>query len=234
VIQFLLLTKSITLPILIAGLIPLILAFFLGKVFCSWVCPFNLLAEWGEQLRKKFKKQRKITKNHNPKTFIYWIIYSSIIIAIPILGMALINFISMPGLISSSVADWIISSALGVEILFIVGILFIEFLLGKRFWCKYVCPVGATLELPRNKNTLKIHFNPQHKCVCDSHDPACNIKCPIHLDPRRPDIHPYCYNCGECIHICHRVGGENLIFSLQSPESSSAKKKHKFNMEAQQ
>lgn len=230
VIQFLLLTKSITMPILIAGLIPLVVALFWGKVFCGWVCPFNLLSEWGMELRKKFSKGVRVTRNRNPRSFPYWIIYTAIIIAIPILGVSLINFISMPGLISSAFADSIIGGIVGIEVSFILVILIIEFAVGRRFWCKYVCPVGATLQLPRNKKTLRVHFSPHQKCVCDGHDPACNASCPINLDPRRPDIHPYCYNCGECVHACHAEGGNSLVFRMSLPRQN-VKKANSINME---
>ena len=58
-LQNLLLTKEIYFPLLLAGVIPLILALFFGKVFCGWVCPYNFLAEFAVKLGKKFKSKKK-------------------------------------------------------------------------------------------------------------------------------------------------------------------------------
>ncbi len=231
IIQFLLLTKSITIPVLLAGAIPFITALFLGKVFCSWMCPFNLFAEWTENLCRRIKKEKLTTPHRNPKAYYYWLIFTVILALIAITDLSLINFISMPGLISSLPADWMVGGSIGIEALLIIIILVVELGVAPRFWCKYVCPVGATLELPRNKRTLKIHFTPQQKCVCDAQHPACNIECPIHLDPRRTDIHPYCYNCGECVRKCLEVGGDNLLFSMQEHKTKLSRQTQKVNSE---
>ncbi len=46
--------------LLVGAGIALLLALFLGMVFCSWMCPFGLLSEWGHQLHKR-RKPRKTT-----------------------------------------------------------------------------------------------------------------------------------------------------------------------------
>ena len=33
-------------------MIPVIVALLLGRIFCSWICPMNLLLEWADKLRK--------------------------------------------------------------------------------------------------------------------------------------------------------------------------------------
>jgi len=44
----------------IGTLLPLILAFTLGTVFCSWICPYGLLSEFTQRLnRKVFPKSYK-------------------------------------------------------------------------------------------------------------------------------------------------------------------------------
>ncbi len=42
-----------TLDNTIGTLLPLVLAFFMGTVFCSWICPYGLFSEWIQKLRKK-------------------------------------------------------------------------------------------------------------------------------------------------------------------------------------
>ncbi len=219
-LQTILLTKEIYFPLLLAGIIPLIITLLLGKVFCSWACPFNLFAEYVDKLRRKIKPAGIPLHNRNPKPHYYWVVFGSILTLVAVLGVPIITLISLPGLISGQIADLVFWGTLGIESLLIIIILLIELLWAPRFWCKYACPVGATLSLLRSKHTLKIHYNPRH-CTCHPGSLPCNAACPIHLDPRRLDIYPYCYNCGDCVDAC-REEGRALNFTLQPVERLAA------------
>ena len=43
-----------TLDNFIGTLLPLLLALSLGTVFCSWICPYGLLSEWTQKLKKRY------------------------------------------------------------------------------------------------------------------------------------------------------------------------------------
>ncbi len=220
--QTIVLSKQVSWEIIIAGMVPIILAFLLGKVFCSWVCPYNLLAEYVAKWRKRLFPKKKYVLNRNPKAHLYWTILGAIFTILMILGIPLITLVSFPGLLSSQAADLILNGTLGVEIFLVLVVLLLEFFVAPHFWCKYACPVGATLALFRNKHTLHIHFDPQG-CTCDSvRDLSCNQACPLGLDPRHADIYPYCYNCGECIYSCHQHHGKSLSFSFRSQDKKNA------------
>ncbi len=217
VVQSILLTREIHFPLLLAGFIPLLLALFLGKVFCSWVCPFNLLAEWGDRIRKRIRPSLAKEDHLNPRAHHYWLIYGSILSVVAIFGLPLITLISLPGLITGQIADLLFFGTLGFEILFVFLILILEVFFAPRFWCKYACPVGATLALLRTKKTLKIKFEPGKCIYAQTKRLPCQVVCPLQLNPMRIDIYPYCYNCGECVDAC-RKEGQALNFTLQPLE----------------
>ena len=205
-LQSILLTKSFYLTLIIAAIIPILLAALFGKVFCSWGCPYNFLSELVELFRKKVKKI-DFVKNVNPKARNYWIVYGSIFLVVIITGVPIITFISMPGLITSQVADSIMFKTIGIEIFLVLVILIIEVLFAPRFWCKYACPVGATLALFHTKRSLRISYNSKQCANCAvAKDRICNITCPLNLNPRGDNIYPYCYNCMECVDICQKNG----------------------------
>lgn len=213
-VQAILLTKKLYFPMLLAGVIPLIIALFFGKVFCSWICPYNLLAEYTEKLRRIIRPSSVRERHHNPKSHYYWLIYGSILSLVAVLGLPIITLISMPGLITGTLADLLLFGTLGLEIILVFVLLIIELFFAPRFWCKYACPVGATLEVLRNRHTLKVRFNP-HKCIySQTHRLPCHDACPLHLNPMRMDIYPYCFNCGDCVDAC-RVEGQALNYTLQ-------------------
>ena len=208
-LQMILLTKSILIAVLLMMTVPVILAMIFGKVFCSWACPFNFIAELLDKLKKSSQKH-----NRNPKAFYYWTIFGIILLFITIFGIPIIVFISMPGQISALIADAIFNGIFGIEILLIMIILAIEFILNRNFWCKYVCPVGATLSLFRIKKTLKVAYEPKKCAKCESRkDSPCISVCPLNLNPRLSGAYPYCYNCFECVNTCRKNGGAlNISF----------------------
>ncbi|NOX37929.1 MAG: 4Fe-4S binding protein [Calditrichaeota bacterium] len=207
-IQLVLLTGKLAFPWLLAAAIPFLMAAFLGKVFCSWMCPFNLLGEWAQHLRRRIGKPAPPLRFFNPPAIRYWMILAGLFLILAILGIPLINFISMPGLISAQIADLIVNKTLGIEVALVFIILLLEMATRSRFWCKYLCPVGATLALPMHRHTLRVAYSPQKCEACTVRGPhkPCGNACPFHLDPRRPDIYPYCYNCGECVAACQQRG----------------------------
>ena len=223
-LQHILLTKEIYFPLLLAGIIPLILTLLFGKVFCSWICPFNLIAEYSDKIRKLLRPKTTKGYNKNPKPHYYWLIFGIIITIVAISGIPIITLISFPGLLSGQIADLVFFGTLGIEIIAIVIILLIEIFFKPRFWCKYACPVGATLGLLRAKHTLTIQYNAQicaENCPVDKKKKSiCNNACPIDLNPIQPGIYPYCTNCGECISACQNKGEKALSFTFNYDEKT--------------
>ncbi len=226
-LQTVLLNKTATFGILIAGILPLLFALFFGKIFCGWVCPFNLLAEYNKRLGKYLKSKGNKRLNVNPKVYVYWLILGGIFILLMISGIPLIVFISFPGIISAQVADVILFFSLGIELILILAVLLIELFIRPRIWCKYVCPVGAVLAIPRFKNTLSVAFNSGRcafQCTSDPSKASCNDACPLDLNPRQAGIYPYCYNCGACVEACSKTGSHSLDFTFHAGERKSERK----------
>ncbi len=217
VIQGILLTGQFAFPWLIAAAVPFLLAAFLGKVFCSWMCPFNLLGEFAQKIGEKCLPARTRVRFTNPPAYRYWVIFAGILVIMTILGVPLMTYLSMPGLISGQLSDWIVQNSVGIEIVLVGILLVLEVGTRSRFWCKYICPVGATLALAMHRRTLRVQYFPQKCQACrvrGSHKP-CSNACPFHLDPRRADIYPYCMNCGECVVVC-RQWGRALVLGFTS------------------
>lgn len=227
-LQSILLTKEVYFPLFLAGILPLIFTLFFGKAFCSWICPYNLLAEFGDKMRRKIYPKSIAKRNKNPKPHIYWFVFGSILIVLTISGIPLITLLSFPGLISGQAADAVFSAAIGIEILLVVFVLLLEVFIWPRFWCKYACPVGAMLAVVRSKHTLSIAYDPvvcANNCPVNSHGlSACNSACPLQLNPRQSGIYPYCYNCGACVDACQNEGGKSIKFTFHPQKEKQANK----------
>ncbi len=212
VLQTILLTKEIYLPLLLAGLLPIVIALIFGRVFCSWICPQNTISEWIDTLEKKMfpKRWRRVhhfKRGNNPSAIWYWLILSLFIVLAPILGFPLLSYLSAPGIITSTISQGILGMGTGLEIAIVLLIFIVEAALLRRWWCKYVCPVGAFLALFRGRKTLRLSYD-HARCDCKPGTAPCYSVCPLHLAPKETErIYPYCFNCGLCVAFCERTGG---------------------------
>ena len=100
-----------------------------------------------------------------------------------------------------------------------IGFIFIGFILlnlsRERFWCRYICPLGAMLGLMARWNVLKLKIN-EKKCIdCN----LCNIQCQTLASPYPEEKwkSSECVYCFTCTSICPTSAME---FSVKpKPES---------------
>ncbi len=216
VLQTFLLTKLFYLPLFIAALFPIALALIFGRTFCSWACPYNTIREWIDRLEKRYfrkhwRKEHPLTPANNPHPWIYWSIFACILLILMTFGLPVVGYLSMPGIISTEIIRVLSGMGVGLEILIVGIVIASEIVVAKRFWCKYVCPVGATLSLFRTQKTLRLHHNPS-VCDCKGDTQPCHYVCPLNLSPKLENVYPYCFNCGLCIQICEKTGNMALTF----------------------
>ena len=164
--------------LIVIGIIMLVMTILLGRVFCSWICPFGALIDYLELLIKRthLKRAEKLRANAaiNPKTK-----YGVLIGTLAAAGIAKRPvFCAICPIGNTCRASGMQGVALGIESLFIplfAGLSFIK----ERFWCRYLCPVGAVLALTDKLSFLRVKL-PADTCVrCK----RCENACPMHVQP---------------------------------------------------
>lgn len=84
---------------------------------------------------------------------------------------------------------------------FFIGLLFLGIIFlnvgRERFWCRYLCPLGALLGLFSRWNIIKLSIDPQRCIECD----LCNLHCqteatPFPLKDWKSSECIYCFTCG--------------------------------------
>jgi ferredoxin-type protein NapH len=219
-LQTILLKKEVFLPIIIAIIIPIIVALIFGKVFCSWVCPYTAIQDFIDSIIKRVSKKKNIFADGiNPKPIWYWSILGFLTLLILVFAFPVFTFLSYPGIISTNIYYLFIGVALSFELFIVALVLVLELNFSKRIWCKYICPVGATLAIFRSSRTMQIVYN-EEECDCLGTISPCKISCPLGLDPKEKNLYPYCYNCGKCLKMCEKTGNGALKFGFKKTNNS--------------
>jgi ferredoxin-type protein NapH len=197
---------ELTIPLLSAALFPILLALVFGRVWCGWMCPYHVLADVAEKLRRRFLKSRPESPlpvadplSANVSRFGFLILGT---IAAGAIGVPILNYFNAPGIISTEAMIMVKEHRFSVEILFILAILGLELTILPRFWCRLFCPTGTVVSFFKTPFTLRVGTNvrnPKAPC-CKEH--YCQRSCPMGLDPYKESGNLLCTNCGLCVQTC--------------------------------
>ena len=172
-----------------------------GRVFCSWVCPVNLVTDLSCCVRRMLGIRSSTQLSRSAR---YWLLGVTLIL--PLITGAIVwemfNPVSMAfrGLVFGLGMAWVI----------LLGIFLFDIFVAKEGWCGRLCPVGAFYSLLGWKSLVRVVAEDREKCD-DCMD--CFEVCPEEqvirpaLKGAAQGIGPVilssnCTNCGRCIDVC--------------------------------
>lgn len=214
-----------------SGVLLVILAFvttlIFGRFFCGWACHFGAVQEFAWWVFNKL--------GIKPKT-----INSSLITVLPI--FMLLNFYIVPNILYAIESPWKgVSVNLGMPEIwaflpgFIIGLLtfivdgfLIVYLLGRKGFCRFLCPWGAFLKLPTALAMFKVR-NVGGCTECG----VCTSNCPIGIDVSY-EINNYKKvantNCTSCMVCTEGCPSNAIAYKWESPIKENFNLTHyKFN-----
>lgn len=183
----------------------IVLVFYLlvgGRVFCSWVCPVNMVTDAAAWLRERIGIKGGA---HVSRQARYWILAGTLVLALATgtIAWELVNPVSMlhRGLIFGIGAAWAV----------ILSVFLFDIFVMKDGWCGHLCPVGAFYSLLARSSLIRVSAAKRTQCN-DCMD--CFVVCP---EPQviRPALKGVegagpvildanCTNCGRCIDVCSK------------------------------
>lgn len=211
VFQIFLASLSIDLMAVFGALIVLILyGIFLGRAFCSWVCPVNLITDFAAFIRSRldFKTSKFFILGKNLRYYVLaLVLILSFILSIPVF-----ESFSYIGVIHRGIIFG------GTSWLFVAFIIFcIDTFLSSRATCSHFCPLGAFYALTSRFALLKVKYNTDKCTKCF----RCVGICPENqvlwmIGKQSSSVNSgECTRCGRCIEVCNDDALNFNIFNLR-------------------
>ncbi len=211
VLQIFLASFSVDLMALFGALLILILyGIFLGRAFCAWVCPINLITDFAAFMRLKmgFRNSKFLILNKNLR---YYILVLVLILS-SMLSLPVFESFSYIGIVHRGIifgtTSWI----------FIAFILFcIDAFLSPRAICSHICPLGAFYALISRFSLLKVKHNSQNCTKCYKCIGICPEKQVLWMIAKESvSVNSgECIRCGRCIEVCDDNALNFNIFDLR-------------------
>lgn len=192
-------SKDFYWPIIKSSLILVLLTVLLGRVYCGWICPMNLIFELGCKTRKILDKLGIKTRNI---AFSRWNKYAMLFVGAVlsmIMGVQIFSFVYPPTIFNREIVHLIYFGSVGIGAVSLLLIILLEISISQRAWCRYYCPGGALWSLLGSKRVLRIK---RDASACDN-CADCNKVCEFGLYPMKDETGMECDNCGKCIANCH-------------------------------
>lgn len=184
----------------------IVLAFYMilgGRVYCSWVCPVNIITDAASWLRYKLGIKGGTQLSRNTR---YWILAMSFVVAATtgIVAWELINPVTLlqRAIIFGSISVWMI----------VLGIFVFDAFVSHRGWCGHLCPMGAFYSLLARFSLVRVNAYARNKCddcmECFAVCPEPQVITPA-LRGEEKNLSSMimsanCTNCGRCIDICSK------------------------------
>jgi len=173
-------------PLLLLVLFTVITTFFWGRVFCGYLCPFGALQDLMEHIvPKKIRRMLPHPVHEKGQRVKYAVLGVILLPAIAGSDISIFQYFEPFGTVffwSRSTVLWVIAAAL------LVGSAVIP-----RFYCRYVCPLGASLALASMVSPFRIKRVP-HCAFCT----VCERSCPTGAIRRERLDFRECVRCNIC------------------------------------
>ena len=182
-----------------AGILFVLFAVF-GRAFCGWACPFGLF----QDILHVFREIDLPESLHNILTKAKYVVLFAVFAACYYTGGPVFDRINPFATLVSAIprmltVGFVVDTWVIIRLTFFF-LLLTSFLFIHRFWCRYVCPVGALAAVFNKVSPLHLHLDPSRCNKCKDCLDVCPTKVNIFDVVRtRPTE---CILCGDCVDVC--------------------------------
>ncbi|GMQ87657.1 MAG: hypothetical protein BMS9Abin08_0862 [Gammaproteobacteria bacterium] len=176
------------------GFVALTLLLWGRGVYCGWLCPFGALQELLHQLAQKLRipEYRISDVVHERLTAVKYIIF----VALFGLSLQSIGYAARAAEVEPFKTAIVLHfNRDGIFLYYAVGLLVIA-IFNRKFFCKYLCPLGAALAIPA---PLRIFDWLRRRKECGRPCQICAVQCEVQAIRPTGEINPNeCHYCLDC------------------------------------
>lgn len=180
----------VLIALIFLSLLTIFITVLLGRVWCGWMCPQTVIADFTAFIERAGKK------GIAGKGIAYGtVVLISMLVAANLIWYFVSPYEFIPRLFEGSLGK----SAWGFWIVLTV-ILFLNFVLLRQKFCATVCPYAKLQSTLFDDKTLVVAFDPRRNNECLD-CMACVKTCPVGIDIRK-GLNSACIQCAECVDKC--------------------------------
>jgi polyferredoxin len=176
------------------GFVALTLLLWGRGVYCGWLCPFGALQELINQLSRKLK----IPEYNFPDVVHERLAALKYVIFVALFGLSLqsIGYAAMAAEVEPFKTAIVLHfNREGIFLYYALGLLVIA-VFNRKFFCKYLCPLGAALAVPA---PLRIFDWLRRRKECGRPCQICAKQCEVQAIRPTGEINPNeCHYCLDC------------------------------------
>jgi polyferredoxin len=197
--------------------------------FCGWICPFGTLQEWLRSLGRLILRERASVRQGRS----YWgvrlpagltaalgrvdrvLVYARYGVLIWIIWataqagyMVFRDYDPYAALLS-------LGEELAIGGAIILGLTAVLSLVVARPWCRYLCPLGATISIASKLSPVAIARTSTSCTACN----LCTVSCPLNINVSTAEriTDARCIGCHVCLNGCPQHGKGALTWRLDWP-----------------
>lgn len=180
-----------------AAIVAAFYAFFGGRIYCSWVCPINMLTDAAYWLRQKFKIKGNLTMSRELRSVL---LVMALVLSV-ITGTLAWEIVNPITLFQREIM-W--TSTAGLT--FLAALFLFDFLVTRRGWCGHLCPVGVFYKWLGHFGRLRVTAVNTNACSgcsdCIKVCPEPHVLAPLVAQKAMTVTDNDCTRCGACLDKC--------------------------------
>lgn len=171
-----------------------------GRVFCSWVCPMNLVTDGAAWTRRVLGLRGSRAPARSTRL---WLLVA-VMVAAAVTGMAVWEWVNPVSALHRGLLF-----GFGLSWAMVLGVFLYDAFVAHHGWCGHVCPQGALYGLLGRLSLIRVSAHKRSQCndcgdclvIC----PETQVIAPALKGKGSPVISAGdCTNCGRCIDVCSR------------------------------
>jgi len=194
--------------VLIGAVIVIVLyGLVFGRMFCSWVCPMNIISDTAIFASKKLQVNNTLSFSRKTRYGVMVLgLVLSLILATP--AFEIISPVSMlhRAIIYGFGGAWAV----------ILAVFLFDFAVTRFGWCGHICPIGAFYALVGKFSILKVKHKADNCTDCGKCFDVCHEVQVLSIINKKSGYikSSECTNCMRCIEVCD---DNALNLSLRNP-----------------